>query len=144
MHRAVSEALFQEQVMGLEGALLDERGWRVFERAFPVLDVMFDRPGRIPLRVRLLCNDWNDMPPSITLHDSQGALLTTLPTGSGVFNSSAHPRTGRPFICMAGSLEYHTHDSHTSDHWENYRSRGGYDIGGVVTQIWNAWLRTTP
>lgn len=145
VHNAVSQALFEEQTRHLTGELLEERKWRVIERAFPVLDVLFDAEGRQPMRVRMTCDDWNDLPPSIALLAKDGTMLIQLPTGpTGVFNSSAHPVTRQPFVCMAGSREYHIHSSHTSDYWDNYRKKSGYDLGGIVTQIWHAWKKSTP
>jgi hypothetical protein len=45
---------------------------------------------------------------------------------------------------MAGAREYHTHSSHVNDLWDNYKHRGGYDLGGILHQLWSAWLKTTP
>lgn len=137
-------ALFEGHTRALEGEILNSRGWRVISRAYPVLDVVFERDGRVPFRVQMHCEDWNELPPSISLLSADGAVLAQLPTGSNVFNSSAHPVTGRPFICMAGAREYHTHSSHLNDHWDSYKMRSGYDLGGILTQIWFAWLKATP
>jgi hypothetical protein len=145
VNSALSTVLFDEEVKYLQGELLQIRGWRVFERAFPVLDVGFERVGRQGLRARLRCDNWNDLPPAVTLHDISGALLTTLPTGpTGVFNSSRHDVTQIPFICMAGSREYHTHPSHIADSWDNYKNRPGYQLCGILEQIWSAWTKSTP
>jgi len=45
---------------------------------------------------------------------------------------------------MAGVREYHTHPSHTGDVWENYKDRSGYDLGGLLTQVWRVWQQATP
>jgi len=144
VHSAASKALFEQQTSKLEGLLLDERNWRVVERAFPILDTVFRHEGRIALRVRMQCDDWNEQPPSIELMNEAGEFLAALPTGSNVFNSSSHAITHRPFICMAGAREFHTHSSHLTELWDNYRSRSGYDLGGILTQVWHAWLKSTP
>ena len=144
MNRAASEALFDEQTKHVSGPMLESRGWRIIRRAYPIFDVVFERQGRTPMRVQMHCDDWNELPPAIDLLDTDGNYLRKLPSGSGVFNSSAHPVTQRPFICMAGAREYHAHSSHTSDHWENYKTRSGYDLGGILHQIWSAWLKCTP
>jgi hypothetical protein len=144
MNRAASQALFEEQATYLDGVLLEMRKWRVFSRAFPLLDVGFEGANRTPFRVQLHCEDWNESPPSIRLLAVDGAVLTSLPTGpTGIFHQGPHPITGRPFVCMAGSQEYHTHSSHTSDLWDNYKTRAGYDLGGILTRIWNGWLKST-
>ena len=145
MNRAASKALFDEQTQHIQGDLVESRNWRVFSREFPTLDVAFVTPGRQPLRVQMHAEDWNELPPVVRLLTLEGEWLTALPTGpTSIFNSSAHPITGKPFVCMAGTREYHTHSSHTSDLWENYKTRSGYDLGGILTQIWSGWLKSTP
>lgn len=145
MNRTASQALFEDQIKHLEGATLDSRKWRVFSRAFPLLDVAFEHDGRIPMRVQMHCDDWNELPPSIILATIDGDPLKPLPTGpTGIFHQGPHPKTGRPFICMAGAREYHTHDSHLADLWDNYKNRSGYDLGGILHQIWSAWMKSTP
>jgi hypothetical protein len=45
---------------------------------------------------------------------------------------------------MAGVREYHMHPSHVGDVWDNYKSRPGYDLGGVITLVWRAWQQAKP
>lgn len=146
MNRAASTALFEEQVKDLKGELLESRHWTVFSMTYPLLDIGFEGEGRMPFRVQMNCEDWNEQPPWITLLDFDGKILPTLPSGSpsNIFNSGQHNITQRPFICMAGSREYHTHTSHVGDSWENYKSRTGFDLGGIMTQIWGGWLKSRP
>jgi len=145
MNRAASIALFEEHTRHLSGDLVEIRKWRVFSRTFPLLDVAFEAEGRRPLRVQMNCEDWNELPPSITLLAIAGEILAKAPTGPpGIFHQGPHPITNKPFVCMAGSREYHTHSSHISDSWENYKLRSGYDLGGILTRIWSGWLKSTP
>jgi hypothetical protein len=44
---------------------------------------------------------------------------------------------------MRGSRGYHTHESHLTDPWEPLRSETRYSIGGIMTQVWHAWLKGT-
>ena len=119
------------------------RDWTIIEDTYPVLDVLFGHASAAPLRLRLVCNDWDELPPSIQLLDKEGQFLATAPPNVGnVFNSGAHPATGRPFVCMRGAREYHTHFSHTSDFWDNYRGQSGMDLGGIMFQLWQAWKRS--
>jgi hypothetical protein len=148
VNKAASKALFDEQVQQLQGEILESRKWRVFSRDFPVLDVAFVSPGRQPLRVQMHAEDWNELPPSIRLLNLEGEWLTNVPAmalgQSNIFNPNAHPSTGKPFICMAGARDYHTHTSHTNDLWDNYKNRPGYDLVGILRQIWLGWLKSTP
>lgn len=145
MHPAAARALFDADICTLTQALASRRGWFIHSTEFPVVDCSFTAAARTTLRLKLMCDNWNDLPPSISLHTADGTLLMKLPPNlSGVFNSGPHPTTGRPFICMKGSLEYHTHPSHLADPWgENLRNSSSYTIGGILTQIWNAWLKGT-
>jgi hypothetical protein len=34
---------------------------------------------------------------------------------------SIHPVTGKPFVCLQGIAEYHSHPSHLTDSWDRYR-----------------------
>lgn len=144
MNKAASKLLFDKQA-GFSPALLAERQWELLSNTFPLLDVVFRAAGRTPLRVQLNCPNWNQLPPSIALLGPNGTPLSAIPQGpGGVLNTSAHPTTGRPFICMRGSLEYHTHPSHTSDPWEQLRGKSAYDLGGILTQVWRAWTKARP
>lgn len=145
MHEAACRRLFDDAVAGLTHELCSTRGWTLVTSTFPILEVGFEAPGRTPFRVRLICDDWNELPPSVLLLDGSGAPLTTLPSSPGTpFNGSAHPTTGRPFVCMVSTREYHTHTSHVGDRWENYRDRAGYELGGILTQLWRAWQAARP
>jgi hypothetical protein len=110
--------------------------------SYPVLDVTFSSQVRKPLRVRMRCENYDQLPASIELLSEEGNYLTVTPSGHGVINGGNHPTTNRPFICSPGSREYHTHPSHLGDAWENYKGKSGFDLGGMLTQIFNAWKKT--
>jgi len=145
MNEAASRALFERDVAGLTERLLTSRNWKLYSEVFPILDVGFCAGGRSEFRVRLLARNWNEQPPSAELLNTDGDYLKVLPQyPNGIFNNGNHPLTNRPFICMAGVLEYHTHSAHVSDSWENYKKRDAYTLGGITTQIWNGWLKASP
>jgi len=144
MHPAAAKASFDADVATLTLQLGKRRGWEFHSLEFPLVECTFTAPNRTPLRLRLTCTDWNDLPPEISLHNADGTPLTTpLSNPTGVFNGSQHPVANRQFICMRGSREYHTHPSHVGDPWESLRGSSNYTIGGILTQIWNAWLKGT-
>lgn len=143
MLKALSKAAFDRDVGRIDPRSVQMRDWRIIEADHPVLDVLFGHASAAPLRLRLVCDDWDEIPPSIQLLDKDGNFLTTAPpNGGNVFNPGGHPATGRPFVCMRGAREYHTHVSHTSDLWDNYRGQSGMDLGGIVFQLWQAWKRS--
>jgi hypothetical protein len=145
VHESLSRRLFEDAVALLTPSLCASRRWRVVEASYPILDVEFNAPGRTTMRVHLTCEGWNGQAPSAALLAADGTALTQPPTTPrGQFNHSPHPTTGRPFVCMVGTREYHTHPSHLGDLWDNYRERPAYDLGGIVTQLWRAWQEARP
>lgn len=142
MNATLTRTLFEDQTKNLTGRLLEVRSWVINKMSYPILDVTFSHLGRRSLRVRMVCLDYDELPASIELLSEDGHYLAQTPAGSNVINGGKHHNTQRPFICSPGSLEYHTHQSHVSDLWENYRGKSGYDLGGMLTQIYNAWLKT--
>jgi hypothetical protein len=137
---ALSRALFEEEVEKFSAELLEARGWTLFERKFPVLEVGFSAAGGARLRVCLRCDEWNDRPPAVELRDWEGAPLRSIERDpAGVFNNGPHPATGKPFVCMKGAREYHTHPSHLNDAWGSAKTGSRYTLGGILTQIWHAW-----
>jgi hypothetical protein len=151
MHELASQTLFLSQVEPLSQKLAASRGWIIHEITYPHLDVTFTANQRTPLRLHATCHEWNSEPPSIKLLSAAAIPLQSTnpsppeisPNNTGVFNASPHPVTGLPFICSPGSREYHTHSSHTNDLWDTYRRRSGYDLGGLLTRFWHAWLKGT-
>jgi hypothetical protein len=140
---ALSRAAFDRDVAAIDPRVAGTRGWTIVKASFPIFDVIFNHASA-PIRVRLECSDWDELPPSIDLLNIDGTYMTggQVPANTGsVFNQGAHDRTRRPFICMRGSREYHTHSSHITDRWDNYRGKPGNDIGGLVYQLWRVWKK---
>jgi hypothetical protein len=139
---ALSKAAFERDVGRLNSRTAQKYDWTVVTAQYPVFDVIFNHTTAAPLRVRFTCDDWDDRPPSTELLDEAGVHLTTPPPNVvGIFHPGPHHRTGHPFVCMRGTREYHTHESHVSDDWANYRGQDGNDILGLTVQIWRAWKR---
>jgi len=142
MHPAAAQALFEEEVKYLSLALCARRGWTMNHIAFPIINISFNAPGRTALRLTLACDNWNDLPPSIRLETPEGAALHAIPPNpTGVFHAGPHHLTNLPFVCMRGAREYHTHPSHVTDSWDACRGGSSFTIGGILTQVWNAWLK---
>ena len=143
MHPAVSRRLFEEQVGRWPPDLAHERGWVIHAVEYPILDCTFTATNRTALRLCFDFSDWDDSPPAIELLDMAGTLLNNLlPNPTNVFNSSLHPTKHRPFICMAGAREFHTHPSHLNERWEQFRGKPGFeDVGSILTKLWHAWQK---
>lgn len=144
MHEEVSRQLFDDAVRNLTPELCGLRGWALRSAVFPVLGISFAAHGREPARIDVHCDNWNSIPPSVVFVDETGGFVRKISEAPGGQFQQAHPSTGRPFVCMAGVREYHTHPNHLGDLWENYKERPGYDLGGIVTQVWRAWQKAKP
>ncbi|MCY4012276.1 MAG: hypothetical protein OXG82_06125 [Gammaproteobacteria bacterium] len=142
MHAAASRRMFAEDTAHLTAKFAAARGWTLHEVEFPRIDCCFAGPHKRSIRLRLWCDDWNDQPPSIEILDPDGSPVSKpLVDPNSVFNQGPHPVTLRPFICTRGSREYHTHQSHGNDLWENVKDdRGKYGLGGILSGLWDAWI----
>lgn len=138
MHEALARANFARDVELLSPVFLQNRGWTLNEAEFPSLDVTFDSDN--PLRLCLRCDEWNELPPSVRLLKPDGSEWEAGLLGP-TFHQDKHPSTGRPFICMVGSREYHTHPSHLADHWVNYKSQDGMNLPGLLDRFNRAWRK---
>lgn len=145
MHPSLAQARFEEDLVGLTDELCQIREWTVFSKEYPILDVGFSSPLGKRLRLRMRCDGWNDQPPAIEVLAWDGTHLAAMPQSStSIFNGSNHRYTGRPFICMRGTREYHTHESHVNDFWEPLKERPEFRLGEIVAQIWSAWRKANP
>jgi hypothetical protein len=137
VHDALAKANFEADVAKLSDVAAERVGLDIHTRSYPVLDLTVQHTRA--LRLRLGCDSWDEMPPSVALLNPDGTFLAP-PALGDIFNDN-HPTTGRPFICMRGTREYHTHSSHLNDHWDNYRGLNGMNIPGIAMQIARAWRR---
>ena len=136
MHEALARANFDQDVADLGDVAASIYKLVVHARLFPIFDITIAHSR--PLRIRMRADDWDDLPPAIELLNANGSALSP-PIPGGVFHPGPHANTGRPFICMRGSREYHTHSSHLNDNWANYRGQDGMGLVGILLQIATAW-----
>ena len=142
MLEQLSRAKFEGDVGRLSARTVAHRSWTVVSAQYPIFDVIFGHSSAAPLRIRMVCDQWNDLPPSIELLAADGQYLAAAPPNVGsIFNGSAHPSTGRPFVCMRGAREFHTHPSHLGERWDGYRGKPGMDLLGIREQLWRGWKR---
>ncbi|MGC1863981.1 MAG: putative metal-binding protein [Methylocystis sp.] len=142
MLELLSQAAFERDVGRLDRRTAAHRRWTVVQAEYPTLDVIFGHTVAAPLRIRSTCVDWDDMPPSVELLEVDGSHLRRTPPSVGnIFHPGPHPSTGRPFVCMRGTREFHTHSSHLGERWDGYRGQSGMDLLGILDQIWRAWKR---
>jgi hypothetical protein len=140
MREDLARALFEAETEGMTETHCTALQRVRFEVSFPLLDLGFEAPAMVPLRIRLDTSNYNASAPTVTLCDWDGSPFKELPRSGGIFNKSHHPITHLPFVCMVGTNEYHTHTSHTSDLWSNYRANR--TLGSIVFQIQEGWQQT--
>jgi hypothetical protein len=139
-HELLVRRTVEEELKVLTPHFLEQNSWELNSTEFPYLDVTILGPR--PLRVRMNCEDWPDRSPSAELLEVSGETLNV--GGFAIFNMSPHPSTGKPFVCMRGFDEYHTHPSHLTELWENYRRETGNNLIGLLTQVSRSWRKAYP
>lgn len=108
----VAKRVFErEAVQGIRDNqdLLALRGWQVLACEFPMLVVKFapTPSGRAHI-VQVDAHDFGEQ-----------ALRWKL-----VKDEDGYPELpGKPFVCVVGLIDYHSHQSHLNDPFENYRFR---------------------
>jgi hypothetical protein len=138
VHEALARANFRSDVEKLSPPFLKNRNWTLNEAEFPILDVTFNSDK--PLRLRLRCDEWNELPPSVELLKPGGSEWTEGLPG-GAFHQDRHETVGRTFICMVGAREYHIHSSHRADYWANHKDQDGMRLVGLLDRFNRSWRK---
>jgi hypothetical protein len=138
VHEALARANFARDAELLSPLFLQSRSWTLNAASFPLLDVTFVSDK--PLRLRLHCDEWNELPPSVQLLKADGTEWEAGLQGP-TFHQDKHPVAERTFICMVGSREYHTHPSHLNDLWANYKDQDGMNLPGLLDRFSRAWRK---
>ena len=148
MDPAVSRVKFEREAVELRPAanqLVLHEGWEYQEIAFPVVKVVFTHPtSRRAVGFRFHFDKWDAEPPSLALYDPKAGEdlpWSEWPQGGWAVQGS-HPSTGKPFLCLPGILEYHTHSSHLDDKWANYHAKGSYSVGFILHRVWQKFKVT--
>ena len=142
MDRAVSVRKFEAEVRSLQeetAGFVAARGWTIVAAEYPVLAVIYRHPGTArQIEFRFTCDDWDQVAPSLTLHDAtDGRELAWEEWPKGGWSAgSPHPLTGKPFLCLPGIREYHSHSSHIGDTWDGYRLRGTYRLRDILERVY--------
>lgn len=121
MRTDLVERLLEQELAICDGEELARRGVRLWREGTDIL-LAFDlgRDGKAGLFV-IDCAAFDAHPPGVVMADplTRGAL--PLERWTPGVPHSIHPTLGRPFICIQGVIEYHTHPSHVDDSWDRYR-----------------------
>ena len=140
MDREVSRRKFDAEVRSLKnetGPYISAKGWKIVASTYPILAVVLRhfRSTR-QIEFRFNCDDWDELPPSLTLHDPKdGRELAWSQWPQGGWDvHDTHPSTRKPFLCLPGIREYHSHLSHLGT-WEGYRQRGTHRLRDIIDRV---------
>lgn len=94
--------------------------------------------------VRLVYENYDLWPPSLSFIDvltrdcRPPQVRAFLKTAEGLRDVlvDGHPNTNRPFLCLPGIREYHTHPQHTGDEWHLHRPTKEGSISVVCERLW--------
>lgn len=117
-------------------AFLAETGVAIVAQQYPklVVEMTHRRTGRT-LRFQFDGTDWDDAAPGLALLDTDDRELTIEAWPQGGWAIGTHPATGKPFLCLPGIREYHTHPSHLNDSWAARRARHTYSLGHIIERV---------
>jgi hypothetical protein len=90
------------------------------------------RDGR-PGMFQLDCGQFDAQPPSVAMVDPDTGQDLPIERWTPGVPHSIHPITGRPFVCIQGVAEYHSHPSHLDDSWDRYRTR--YRLAQTIRRL---------
>ena len=141
MDEEVSKVKFERAVQVFDPdheRFVSVEGWEVLTRDYPHLRIVFKHPAsKRRFGFDFMCDEWDHLPPSLSLFDPVGGDELPWPKWpQGGWQAGEHPVTRRPFLCLPGIREYHTHTSHLNDPWDNYRNRSSYGLGHIVDRVW--------
>jgi hypothetical protein len=138
---AVSKRKFGREleiIRSQAAGFVEAAAWDFVDTTYPALAVVFPNP-RTKRRIgfRFLCDNWDDLPPSLSLFDPETG--EELPWSKwpqqGWPAGQSHPTTGKPFLCLPGIREYHTHSSHLNEPWSNLRGRESYLLRYILHRV---------
>lgn len=141
MDRAVSLKKFDAEIGSLATtaeAYAAAKGWRVLCTTYPTLSVAIRHPRSCrEVEFRFTCDDWDELAPSLALHDpANGRELHWADWPKEQWSvGDRHPSTGKPFLCLPGIREYHSHRGHVNDPWERYRALRTYRLLGIIDRV---------
>jgi len=144
-------------------ALFAPRGWVIDPPVFPLMTVQFlDQKQTVRCGVELQLRNYDFLPASVIFTNADRQPHTDMSLGSllrpyevshvppaikdgfmlrmsgGGYLPGLHPLTLRPFLCVRGVWEYHTHPQHVEILWESIRGLPGYGLQYVIEQAHNA------
>jgi hypothetical protein len=135
------------------------RGWIMLRRDPPVLDLAF--LARLPIGgnivpavaacIQVDFTNFDLWAPSVEFIDpvtrqyAPPVVQALVEADGGTPQNlivGGHPDTGRPFLCIPGVRQYHSHPQHTGDPWLLHRPPRGGSLAVICERIWQTMART--
>jgi hypothetical protein len=136
----------------------NRRGWIMLRREPPVLDIAFlarlqvgaTVVTAIAACVQIDFTNYDLWAPSVEFVDPftreyappPVQALVEVPGGAQNLLVDGHPETGRPFLCVPGVRQYHTHPQHTGDSWLLHRPGREGSLAMICERVWQTMART--
>lgn len=134
------------------------RGWIMLRREPPVLEIAFlarlpvggSVITAIPACIQVEFSNYDLWAPSVEFIDPftreyappPVQALVEVPGGAQNLLVVGHPETGRPFLCVPGIRQYHTHPQHTGDSWLLHRPGREGSLAMICERVWQTMART--
>ena len=157
--REVSQAKLDEELAQWEAnaAAYRRRGWVLLDAHDLEVDVAFigsvslidkNLPA-ITVTIRLSYDNYDLWPPSLTFIDAKTGdpalplvqALERVGTTGEVRNVLLDHPNGRPFLCLPGLREYHSHPQHSGDAWLLHRTSGAGRLAVICDRVWRRMVR---
>lgn len=155
---AVSRIKFERQLVDWRSNedVYRTRGWLLAAHGDRWAEVLFfsdSHPRMVYVCIGLDYVNFDVEPPSLTFIDP--VTRTPMPpfsvpmqlddTGQPVTLLVNHPELGRPFLCLPGTWEYHTHPQHDGDPWLGpHRALSEGHLAVIADRLWQACVRHRP
>jgi hypothetical protein len=149
MDAEVSKVKFEREkefVLGAGKEFTDANGWEIIQIDFPIIAVVLTRPhDKRRLGFRFTCEGWDEQPPSLTLFDPAlpNEELQWPKWPQAGWQAAAKSATNpKPFLCLPGLREYHRHENHLKDLWDDLRPKPGYALRYIVDRVHQKYRMT--
>lgn len=124
MRKDLTEKLLDSELeLCAEDPHLKNEGVRIYREGTNVFAAFAAGRDGKPGIFRLGCESFDASPPAVAMVDPETGEELPLTGWTPGVPHSLHPVLGKPFVCIQGTAEYHTHPSHLDDGWDKYRAR---------------------
>lgn len=138
-------------------AVYRRRGWLMLAHEGVQFEIAFLTPVVVsagaaclaPVCVRFDYSNYDLWPPALEFIDVRDGsyvrpgtrALVATDEGPRDLLVDTHPASGRPFLCVPGTREYHSHPQHSGDSWLLHRSQHAGGLVRLCDLVWRSMAR---